>query len=131
MAGSHKNLPAAVEGYLMDLRGMCASAGSAGKRSYGRAPVGSLRAVGATLSPAVFCVPEPADQRVGRPDCSFRGGESGWADSTPAPPRRLSRYGFMGARRWLQASFGWEPAESFRTENEAGFRPNTKVETDL
>ena len=62
MAGRNKKLVAAVEAYFADLRGVRASGGATGERSYYPALEGLLRAVGATLKPKVFCVLELADQ---------------------------------------------------------------------
>ncbi len=61
-------LVAAVESYFTDLRRIRASGGATVERStYG--PLGNLlNAVGATLRPKVFCVPELADQGAGHPD---------------------------------------------------------------
>ena len=61
-------LTVASEAYFADLRRVRASGGATGERSsYG--PLATLlNAVGATLTPPVFCVGELADQGAGHPD---------------------------------------------------------------
>ena len=68
MAGPNTKLVAAVEAYFTDLRRVRASGGATAERSYYQALVRLLGAVGATLRPKVFCVPELADQGAGHPD---------------------------------------------------------------
>ena len=68
MAGPNRKLVAAVEAYFADLRRVRASGGATEERSYYPALATLLGAVGATLRPKVFCVPEPADQGAGHPD---------------------------------------------------------------
>ena len=61
-------LTAAVETYCAALRRVRASGGATGERSHYTALDNLLTAVGATLKPKVFCVPELADQGAGHPD---------------------------------------------------------------
>ncbi len=61
-------LIAAVEAYFTGLRQVRGSGGATGERSYYPALKNLLDAVGRTLSPKVFCVPEVADQGAGHPD---------------------------------------------------------------
>ena len=68
MSGTTTKLTATVEEYFADLRRVRASGGATQERSlYG--PLGNLlTAIGATVSPKVFCVQELADQGAGHPD---------------------------------------------------------------
>ena len=68
MSGTTTKLTATVEEYFADLRRVRASGGATQERSlYG--PLGNLlTAIGATVSPTVFCVQELADQGAGHPD---------------------------------------------------------------
>ena len=68
MSGTTTKLTAAAEGYFADLHRVRASGGATQERSlYG--PLGNLlTAIGATVSPKVFCVQELADQGAGHPD---------------------------------------------------------------
>ncbi len=61
-------LIAAVEAYFTGLRQVRGSGGATGERSYYPALKNLLDAIGRTLSPKVFCVPEVADQGAGHPD---------------------------------------------------------------
>ena len=66
--GPNMTLTAAVETYFADLGRVRASGGATGERSsYG--PLANLfNAIGATLTPKVFCVGELAEQGAGHPD---------------------------------------------------------------
>ena len=68
MSGTTTKLTATVEEYFADLRRVRASGGATQERSlYG--PLGNLlTAIGAMVSPKVFCVQELADQGAGHPD---------------------------------------------------------------
>ena len=66
MASQH--LTQAVAAYFADLRRIRASGGATGERSAYGALTDLLNAVGDTLRPKVFCVPELADQGAGHPD---------------------------------------------------------------
>ncbi len=68
MTGTNKKLTAAVEAYLADLGRVRASGGATGERSSYGPLANLLNAVGATLTPKVFCVGELADQGAGHPD---------------------------------------------------------------
>ena len=68
MPKPHAPLTAAVEEYFAELRRVRASGGATGERSSYGALAGLLNAVGRTLDPKVFCVPEMADQGAGHPD---------------------------------------------------------------
>ena len=61
-------LTAAVKEYFAELRRVRASGGATGERSSYGPLAGLLNAVGRTLDPKVFCVPEMADQGAGHPD---------------------------------------------------------------
>ena len=74
MSRPNKKLIVAVEAYFTDLNRIRASGGATGERSsYGPLAV-LLDAVGATLSPKVFCIQEPADQGAGHPDFGLYAG---------------------------------------------------------
>ena len=66
MAGS--TAITAVAAYFTELRRIQASGGATGERSAYGALTDLLNAVGDTLRPKVFCVPELADQGAGHPD---------------------------------------------------------------
>ena len=66
MAGS--TATTAVAAYFTELRRIQASGGATGERSAYGALTDLLNAVGDTLRPKVFCVPELADQGAGHPD---------------------------------------------------------------
>ena len=66
MAGSKATT--AVAAYFTELRRLQASGGATGERSAYGALTDLLNAVGDTLRPKVFCVPELADQGAGHPD---------------------------------------------------------------
>ena len=68
MSATNRNLTAAVEGYLTDLARTRASGGATGELSYHTPLANLLNAVGGSLKPKAFCVPELADQGDGRPD---------------------------------------------------------------
>ena len=68
MVGTNAKLTAAVEAYFADLARVRASGGATGERSSYVPLANLLNAVGATLRPKVFCVPELADQGAGHPD---------------------------------------------------------------
>ena len=62
------NATSAVAAYFTDLRRIQASGGATGERSAYGALTDLLNAVGDSLRPRVFCVPELADQGAGHPD---------------------------------------------------------------
>ncbi|MYC34998.1 MAG: N-6 DNA methylase [Chloroflexi bacterium] len=62
------NPTSAVAAYFTELRRIQASGGATGERSAYGALTDLLNAVGDTLRPKVFCVPELADQGAGHPD---------------------------------------------------------------
>ena len=62
------NPTSAVAAYFAELRRVRASGGATGERSAYGALTDLLNAVGDTLRPKVFCVPELADQGAGHPD---------------------------------------------------------------
>ena len=62
------NPTSAVAAYFAELRRIQASGGATGERSAYGALTDLLNAVGDTLRPKVFCVPELADQGAGHPD---------------------------------------------------------------
>ncbi len=68
MTSTTTRLTAAAETYFAALRRVRASGGATGERSHYTALDNLLTAVGATLKPKVFCVPELADQGAGHPD---------------------------------------------------------------
>ncbi len=68
MAGTNRKLTAAIEAYFADLGRIRGTGGATGELSYHPALRNLLNAVGAALTPKVFCVGELADQGAGRPD---------------------------------------------------------------
>ena len=66
--GPNMKLTAAVETYFTDLGRVRASGGATGERSSYGPLANLLNAVGASLTPKVFCVGELADQGAGHPD---------------------------------------------------------------
>ena len=68
MAATGRNLTAAVEEYLDDLRRIRGSGGGTDERSYYPPLTNLLNAVGGSLRPKVFCVSELAQQGAGHPD---------------------------------------------------------------
>ena len=68
MPANASKLISIVEEYFSELRRLRASGGATGERSTYPALANLLNAVGATLSPKVFCVVELADQGAGHPD---------------------------------------------------------------
>ena len=73
MVGTNKKLAAAVEAYFADLGRIRGTGGATGELSYHPALRNLLNAVGAALTPKVFCVGEFADQGAGRPDFGLYG----------------------------------------------------------
>ncbi len=73
MAGTNKKLVVAVEAYFADLGRIRGTGGATGELSYHPALGNLLNAVGAALTPKVFCVGELADQGAGRPDFGLYG----------------------------------------------------------
>ena len=68
MAATGRNLKAAIEEYLTELRRIRASGGGTGELSY-YLPLGNLlNAVGGSLRPKVYCVNQLAQQGAGHPD---------------------------------------------------------------
>ncbi len=67
----------AVETYFAVLHRVRASGGATGERSHYTALDNLLTAVGTTLRPKVFCVPELADQGAGHPDFSLYAAKQG------------------------------------------------------
>ena len=68
MPTNSSKLTSIVEDYLADLRRVRASGGATAERSTYAALANLFDAIGATLRPKVFCVPELADQGAGHPD---------------------------------------------------------------
>ena len=68
MTGTNTKLTAVVEAYFADLGRVRASGGATGERSSYGPLANLLNAVGAALTPKVFCVGELADQGAGHPD---------------------------------------------------------------
>ncbi len=68
MSGTNRKLTEAVEAYFADLGRIRGTGGATGELSYHPALRNLLNAVGAALTPKVFCVGELADQGAGRPD---------------------------------------------------------------
>ena len=107
MAAPNKKLVAVVEAYLSDLRRVRASGGATGERSYYLALAGLLSAVGATLKPNVFCVPEPADQGAGHPDCALytaRQVQRGLPRRGQVPERGVVEVKGVDENAWLTAA---------------------------
>ena len=68
MPANTSRLTSIVEDYFKDLRRVHASGGATAERSTYSALANLIDAVGATLRPKVFCVPEIADHGAGHPD---------------------------------------------------------------
>ena len=74
--GRNFKLTSLVEPYFAALHRVRASGGAMAERSYYTALDNLLTAVGATLKPKVFCVPEFADQSTGHPDFGLYAAEA-------------------------------------------------------
>ena len=68
MAATERNLKAAVEEYLTELRRIRATGGGTGELSYYPPLSNLLNAVGGSLRPRVYCVSQLAQQGAGHPD---------------------------------------------------------------
>ena len=68
MAATGRNLKAAVEEYLAELRRIRATGGGTGELSYYPPLSNLLNAVGGSLRPKVYCVSQLAQQGAGHPD---------------------------------------------------------------
>ena len=68
MAATGRNLTAAVEEYLAELRRIRATGGGTGELSYYPPLSNLLNAVGSSLRPKVYCVSQLAQQGAGHPD---------------------------------------------------------------
>ena len=68
MAATGRNLKAAVEEYLAELRRIRATGGGTGELSYYPPLSNLLNAVGGSLRPRVYCVSQLAQQGAGHPD---------------------------------------------------------------
>ena len=68
MAATGRNLKAAVEEYLTELRRIRATGGGTGELSYYPPLSNLLNAVGGSLRPRVYCVSQLAQQGAGHPD---------------------------------------------------------------
>ena len=116
MSGTTTKLTAAAEDYFADLQRVRASGGATRERSlYG--PLNNLlTAVGATLSPKVFCVQELADQGAGHPDFGLYAAkqvQKGAPREGQTPERGVVEVKSLGDDAWLtaesdQASRYWE-----------------------
>ena len=71
MTGPNRKLIAAAETYFAELHRVLASGGGTDERSHYPALANLLNAVGQSLKPKVFCVPEGKDQGAGHPDFAF------------------------------------------------------------
>ena len=100
-------LTVAGEAYFADLRRVRASGGATGERSsYG--PLATLlNAVGATLTPKVFCVGELADQGAGHPDFGLYAAkqvQQGRPREGQVPERGVVEVKAAGDNAWLTAA---------------------------
>ena len=100
-------LTVASEAYFADLRRVRASGGATGERSsYG--PLATLlNAVGATLTPPVFCVGELADQGAGHPDFGLYAAkqvQQGRPREGQVPERGVVEVKAAGDDAWLTAA---------------------------
>ena len=99
-------LTSIVEDYLADLRRIRASGGATDERSYYPPLTNLLNAVGATLSPKVFCVGELAEQGAGHPDFglySAKQVQRGRRREGQVPERGVVEVKTVGDDAWLTA----------------------------
>ena len=102
-------LTAAVETYFADLGRVRASGGATGERSsYG--PLANLfNAIGATLTPKVFCVGELAEQGAGHPDFGLYAAKQvqrGRPREGQTPEHGVVEVKVAGDNAWLTAAGG-------------------------
>ncbi len=106
MSPVNRNLTAAVENYFSDLARIRASGGATSERSYYPALANLLNAVGATLRPKAFCIPELADQGAGHPDFGLyaaRQVQRGRPREGQTPERGVVEVKSAGDDAWLTA----------------------------
>ena len=109
-------LTAAVETYFTDLGRVRASGGATGERSSYGSLANLLNAVGASLTPPVFCVGELADQGAGHPDFGLYAAKQvqrGRPREGQTPERGVVEVKAVGDDAWLtvagdQVSRYWE-----------------------
>ena len=107
MTGTNTKLTAAVETYFADLGRVRASGGSTGERSRYGPLTTLLNAVGATLTPTVFCVGELADHGAGHPDFGLYGApqvQQGRPREGQVPERGVVEVKTAGDDAWLTAA---------------------------
>ena len=100
-------LKQAAEAYFTDLRLVRASGGATDERSLYVPLANLLDAVGATLKPRVFCVPELADQGVGHTDFGLyttQQVQKGKPKSGQKPERGVIEVKPVGDDAWLTAA---------------------------
>ena len=100
-------LTAAGETYFADLRRVRASGGATGERSSYGPLANLLNAVGATLTPPVFCVGELADQGAGHPDFGLYAAkqvQQGRPREGQVPERGVVEVKAAGDDAWLTAT---------------------------
>ncbi len=106
MAGTNKKLVASVEAYFTDLGRIRGTGGATGELSYHPALRNLLNAVGAALTPKVFCVGELADQGAGRPDFGLYAAkqvQKGQPREGYVPERGVVEVKSAGDDAWLTA----------------------------
>ena len=107
MTRTNTTLTAAVETYFADLGRVRASGGATGERSRYGPLANLLHAVGATLTPTVFCVGELADQGAGHPDFGLYGApqvQKGRPREGQVPERGVVEVKAAGDDAWLTAA---------------------------
>ena len=107
MTGTNTKLTAAVETYFADLGRVRASGGSTGERSRYGPLTTLLNAVGATLTPTVFCVGELANHGAGHPDFGLYGApqvQQGRPREGQVPERGVVEVKTAGDDAWLTAA---------------------------
>ena len=106
MAGTNTKLTAAVETYFTDLGRVRASGGATGELSRYTALDNLLTAVGRTLKPKVFCIPQLAQQGAGHPDFglySVQQVQKGQPREGQTPERGVVEVKAVGDNAWLTA----------------------------
>ena len=107
MPNTTATLTAVGEAYFTDLARVRASGGATGERSSYGPLANLLNAVGATLTPPVFCVGELADQGAGHPDFGFYAAKQvqrGRPREGQVPERGVVEVKAAGDDAWLTAA---------------------------
>ena len=133
MPNTAATLTAVGEAYFTDLARVRASGGATGERSSYGPLANLLNAVGATLTPPVFCVGELADQGAGHPDFGLYAAkqvQQGRPRAGQVPERGVVEVKAAGDDAWLtaagdQVSRYWERYRLVLVTNTRGGRNMT------